>query len=378
MDPYQILMVKPTDTTENIQRAYEIACKLYHTRGGSTIEFNKITTAYNEIIRHRQMQNNTSASTSNDDADGYMYNVDDSVYRERTLAEYERERSQITAEAESMTKMFNSGFNNNAFNRMFEQQRELHGQHEEVPDEPEPLHCNTHVAYSDLSGTKVKNGINPNDLDCSDLSIYDKYHRNPKEYNQKAISELARQPDITKETPLDVKSAQSRVKNYTSMQVANPRGPAPTAAFKETASGIDHSKLMELRQTPEQLRMSKAPATATASASFYQPQMPTNTYQLPLQQHANMYQPLQPLQHANMYQPMYQPQQLPMHHQLPQTVPTYVPPQQMYYQQTPTPTPTPTPTHVGHHRKNKDRLQELEETVKLQQKLITGLLKKKN
>lgn len=249
-DPYEILKLDRGASKEDVKRAYYYIAKIYSPEnGGNAEEYLKFQNAYREIMLSLQEKyqqnghiNDARGGFSNDrfnqefmnrlrgntgsEEDGYVYNIDSSNYKERTKSDYNRQRARVTAEAESIAPMFKGRFNNNVFNRMFNQEKELFGKEDEHVGMPVPAEGTDIIAYSNID--KMRDTTNLSSLPYSNISVYDKYHKNPKGFNKKHMSKMARMKDITKEKKLSEGEARQRMSNYNSTSIQYNKDPLMT------------------------------------------------------------------------------------------------------------------------------------------------------
>ena len=312
-NPYQTLGLPTTASKDDVKRAFYYVAKMYHPdKGGNPEQYNRFKTAYSQIMKGGQIAdaevttmrtwdqlrdvsqsdpgltikkdpelngrfnqgnfnevfNRQNQQSSN--YNGFVYNIDDRQFKERKKNDYEREYSRITAEAESMTKMFHHGFDKNAFNRMFEHKKQKHkANSKEVEEitEPEPLSAGdaaggakTHsstavVTYSDVD---LKETENLTSLDYATYDVYDKSHSNPNRYDQRIISTMASKPDITKESSMTHRDAMDRINKYKQHQFNIKKDPREVDMLAESK---------RIRQEQEAPRMTvNAPAPAPAHA----------------------------------------------------------------------------------------------------------------
>ncbi len=280
-NPYKILGLLNSASKEEVKRAFYYVAKMYHPdKGGNPEQYNKFKVAYATIMNNdntirsntadtnsrswNQLRDSSQAGvpviqrnsalngrfnvdkfnetfstghTNTDDTNGYVYNIDDSQYKERTKNSYEREHSKITEEAESVAKMFDSrGFDKNIFNRMFEHKKQKHkenSQEIEEVTEPEPLSAGdsvggnkngalTEVTYSDV---ELKNTENLTSLGYAEFDIYSKCHSNPSNFDREMMSEMSNKDDITKQSALSQRDAIDRINKYKQYKVENKQVP---------------------------------------------------------------------------------------------------------------------------------------------------------
>lgn len=424
-DPYQILNLDRSCSLDDVKRAYYYIVKLYQpNQGGNSVEFQRFQDAYRQIIAqfqqgalaqhngetdyYRQQQNQAAQNmlaggkfnqttfnqafnnSKSDAADGYIYNIDDS-FTERTKSQFMQQHSQITAEAESVKPMFASGgFNNNVFNRVFTQMK---AQYEEDtpagPPEPQAPPGTAMIAYSDVN--KIRDTTNLSRLGYAAMDVYDKSHKNPTEFDKDMMSGLSRMNDITKEDRMSTREAQNRLSTYRNMPLEYNKVPLNTdpsanipgqmhfsqmhpAQSKQQQSGslsqmqvpTVMDRIMELQRP---LYPPSAPTPAVNSPGFMI--YPTNSHQEPHRKETAGF-----IRDMGLHQPQndFLPQPLPQM-QMPMQMPLrpQVPPQmnhlQMQYHQ-----------YQQNDRKNtkmEKKLRDAEETVKIQQKLINQLTKKR-
>lgn len=331
MDPYDKLKLPRNATVDQVKRAYYYIAKMYHpNKGGNPQEFAEFQNAYRIIMNDLKGKNNIAeqgtyvaprdynqlkqgsqsahsfkqsythkpsdfrAQSGNFDAkkfnqnfnpqlnnnnsenSGYVYNVDDSVYKERTRADFERHNAAVTAEAESITPMFRNRFDNNTFNRMFEKMKSQHKTHTgEVEEykEPEPMTGTALIPYSDVN--KMSNTSNLTSLGHADINVYDKMHKNPSKFDNTELSRMGKMKDITNAEPLDQGTAKKRISDYNGMKLQYNKDPLITDAtvpipggnyqpeglvaakttLQESHNSQEsmHSRMMELRKQPSQL-----------------------------------------------------------------------------------------------------------------------------
>ncbi|MEX0596803.1 MAG: DnaJ domain-containing protein, partial [Candidatus Paceibacterota bacterium] len=195
VDSYAILQIDRNSTPDVVKKAYHALAKIYHPDKptGNTEMFKILTQAYNDIMSKfggggkstgvRNAANNygrdnleiptrggfsrdnftrdkfnqhfteNRQSTGGDDTD-FVYGVDDSIYRERNMSDYKREREMVRDDLDNMKPLFNKGmgFNPNVFNRMFEKMKGSNGGSELVQytGEPRAMVSQNAIGFSNL------------------------------------------------------------------------------------------------------------------------------------------------------------------------------------------------------------------------------------
>lgn len=288
-DPYEILQLSQNASDDEIKRAYYYIAKLYSPeQGGNRDEFAKFQNAYRQIMSQRQSRSvqvqeqgprqfdvdNFNRQFRNQpqqsENDGYVYNIDDTNYQERTLARYREQYSRTSAEAEAITPMFaRKGFNNNVFNQVFTQMKKKHGGDDYHEGLPTPVAGTSIIPYSNVN--QLRETSNLTSLGYSDYGVYDRSHRNPNKYSGKMLQKLARNKDVTKEERLPQQEARKRMANYQqSVNLVHNNVPLNTSQDYYMNDGLGggsgmgdivlepqqdmHAKLLELRKQPSQLQ----------------------------------------------------------------------------------------------------------------------------
>ena len=303
-NPYEILNLSTGASIDDVKRAYYYILKIYQpNNGGNPQAFAKFQRAYQQIMNSRtQIQQNTpnqqninpqytpiimdhryklgdfknnadfnSAFKSqkvDPESDGYVYNIDESAYQERNKGEYERTHAQITAEAESVTRMFaNKRFDPNVFNRMFIQMKQQHTEMnggEQIINEPQPVSGTAIIPYSDIN--RIRDSSNITSLPYTDYNtVYSTTHKNPSKYDPDFLKKLAHKKDITKELPIEQGyhgNMQKRINSYKQTELKYNTDPLftdngqlfPNTKRHDQDQFDMHKKLMELRAQPDQLR----------------------------------------------------------------------------------------------------------------------------
>ena len=378
-NPYQILGLPATASKDDAQRAFYYVAKMYHPdKGGNPEQYNRFKWAYtqimkgvpepevtttrtwdqlrdvsqsdpnltikkdpdfngehgrfnqdnfNEVFNRQQQQQQHQNTMQSNKFNGFVYNIDDQQFKERKKNDYEREHSMITAEAESMTKMFQHGFDKNAFNRMFEHKKQKHKENskeiEEIT-EPVPLSAGdaaggakTHsstavVTYSDVD---LKETENLTSLDYATYDVYNKSHSNPNRYDQRMISTMSSKPDITKESTMTNRDAMDRINKYKQHQFQIKKDP------KEVAMLAAAKRMRQQSAMQQQLR-TQQPTIQQQSMPVRAPTMQQlRSHQQSIAMRAPMDHPTMQQQTMNMRAPMGHQQQT-MHMRAPMNHPT--------------------------------------------------------
>ena len=268
MDPYKTLNIERGVSLDEVKRTYFYIVKMYHPdKGGNLDEFIKFQNAYQMIVDelsgkkaadfsteaprdfHQMRQSSSSSNTQNynprknfnnkqfqekftkkDDSDGYVYDIDDSGFKERTKADYERERTMVTSEAENIQRLFNAGrFDRNVFNRVYNMKQKEHKENIQDIDEykePEALVGMDLIAYSDVN--KSNETSNLSSLKFSDIDVYTKSHKNPGKMNPKMMNRMSAEKDITEVMPLNRREAKERMSSYQNSQFERNSDPLVT------------------------------------------------------------------------------------------------------------------------------------------------------
>ncbi len=385
---YELLGLSSDATVDEINHAYRIASKLYKSSGQSDA-FRRLEQAYKACLQDKQsnlrlhnpqsqpqLPSNRSKPGQDkpehtDLNDGFVYNVNDINFQERTRDNYLRERSDVTRMAESIPKIFNEqGIDRNVFNRLFEARKNK----EAEISEPEPIACLTDMPYSDIN---LKHSANISSLQEADYNVYQDLTVNPDRVN---LNEYQNTEDVTKvgklsqadlkrrlntrqqdklifntdplntNPDIDIRTGRPILDNIQSSQPSHQVLPQPISSKSDRSRGstMDFDKLKDLRKTSEQLRHE-------IQINQFQTHMPMREQQilqesrLPpyiYQEHpVQQLQPLQPLQqiyagqgYQSSYQPYPVPQGIPQviqnqPHQIHQQYYHQQPQQPQYYQQ---------------------------------------------
>ena len=421
-NPYEVLNLDPKSSIDDVKKAFYHIAQAYHPdKGGDPKVFRRYQEAYHQILtgtadpsgettyvprdfnhmregaraykhQHKhKLDDFTAGSQFNRDkfndvfrkerkeSDGYVYNIDASEGKDRNKQEFEREYAQITAQAESIPKMFPTGsFDHNAFNRAFMQMKDRHQTETHDIDEykePEPSGCLTMMQYTDIENPTHTTNLSM--LGGADYyNAYAKSHQNPHTFTEKELQQLKSMPDITKEHALSARDIQERLEKYKSM---------PLEYNKEklvTDINIPLQRVEGLESRKAQLHHERQ--LDDLAYRHYQQQMPMQ--QMPMQQMPMQQMPMQqmPMQQMPMQQMAVQQmavQQIPyqLRHPQPQ-MPIQQIPYQLRHPQPPTFSQNiPVKNRTEHNptvreRNSTDELAKVKRTVKKQQKLIKQLL----
>lgn len=297
-DPYAVLQLdRATATLEDVKRAYFYIAKLYSPdQGGNPQQFERFQQAYQSIMAQRQQQQaqqpfmeqgRFSQDLFNDrfrqrtkpaEEDGYVYNIDDSNYRERTKQQFEREHAKITQQAESVTPMFRPGqFNPNAFHRMFTHLKSKH-QVDEPAGPPQPVPGTQIMAYSNVDNLREGTNVGGSLVHSDYERAFGQNHANPTEISSKMVQKMGRMQDITKADPMSESEARKRMAQRNSQPIQYNRDPLNTSVDHFMSDGMGggsgmgdvsrksmsaqqegtmqehmHRKMMELRMQPSQM-----------------------------------------------------------------------------------------------------------------------------
>lgn len=455
-DPYKILQLDRSASIDEVKRAYYYIAKLYHPdRGGNPAEFAKFQNAFRQIIAMTQAsqlkageQQRTSDDSyyrgqyahkpddfgsggggagsfnqgkfnqafreqpKSDAADGYVYNIDESDFRERTKSQFLQQHSQITAEAESVKPMFRDRFDPNVFNRMFDHMKSQHAPEEAHTGPPEPHAApgSALIPYSDVN--KVRNTTNISSLGYTDYTqVYATSHKNPTAFDAEMMSKMAKMEDIRKDSRLSVSEAQKRISAYKGtpltynsdplmtdptvpMSSAHQMAAAAATAGPETKQQNMHDKMMELRMQPSQLlgqQTHRVPGIMQYPTNSHHETYRNQNKETPMQIRdipfpvSNDFLPTEPSPTMQLPVPhqVPLPLPLPLMHQLPPTQPRMVMDYAMIQQQNMLNAQLlaqqQRQTKIRKHgsKSVEKELQHVKETVRVQQKIIEKLIKKK-
>lgn len=279
-NPYEILNLDPNSSIEEVNRAYFYIAKIYHpNKGGSETEFLRFQQAYKQIvdahskgkqlvtapkdfmqlrgqqpinIQHqfqpedfridnagsvgsigsigstvqnkfsqelfnRRFQEQQRGAASDDGA--YTYNIDemDITNAERHEGDYKREYAQVTAEVENITPFAGGRFNNTTFNQAFvhlkEKSKRERGEIEEVKT-PNPTASKEIMACTNLEDPR-----NPGTGEYTGFGEAYMSHQNPNSYDKKFLLQFQGKPDITKNTSLSTAELCRRISDRQNMQL---------------------------------------------------------------------------------------------------------------------------------------------------------------
>lgn len=171
VDPYKILGVPYTATIDDIKKAYKNLAKLHHPgRPGGNAELfdfyrtitikllsqlqekDRIRKEQQEIEEKIKFQKRSHIVEGDNDKDGsdMMYNVDDSVYKERDMSAYLRDRDDLGSSKNLFGNGVTKGLPSN-FNSIFEQLKEKNKTSDDDDDEidPIPTEIGQQLSYSE-------------------------------------------------------------------------------------------------------------------------------------------------------------------------------------------------------------------------------------
>ena len=266
-DPYQVLKLdRDTATVNDVKKAYYYIVSIYNPeKGGNNTEFQRFQNAYRQIMLEKTSQSRTSTSRqpvqlpqgmsgskfnreftakkSTQNADGYVYNIDETQFVERDRGAYNQQRARITSEAESIKPMFKSGrFNQNVFNRVFNNEKKLSGSEDKHVGLPVPVAGTEIISYSDVN--QLNNSSNITQLSYADFNKQ-RSHLNPKQFDPQKIKQMSRMKDITKEQQLSQAEARRRVADYQSAEIKVNSDPLNTSQSYYMNDGLGGGSQMQ-------------------------------------------------------------------------------------------------------------------------------------
>ena len=284
VDPYAILQIDRNASPDTVKKAYRALAKVYHPDKptGNTEMFKILTQAFNDICtkfgggnggnmrdvtgsngnysresidvpirggglsRDNYTQdkfNQNFRDQSRGNEVDFVYGVDDSMYRERNLSDYKREREMVKEDLENTRPLFNKGmgFDRNVFNRMFEKLKGGAASSELVKytGEPRAMVSQNAIGFSslnphaeqrwDISTSDLKN--NYQDLNMNPEGGFDMGEgggfSHPDSLDQDEYQSYRDQPDITKISSLSKADMKRKMSEYNNVDVTNPRGAKP-------------------------------------------------------------------------------------------------------------------------------------------------------
>lgn len=243
IDPYKILQLNRDADLQQIKEAYRKIALIHHPdKGGDPEKFKILKLAFKMILNSNKtgkpirnapsnflnlrdqsradpptngqnnpppkfnlnMFNTDFISQKQESEDGYNIKVgiDESNFKERNKAEYERERARVESEIDQVKPIFGNAkeFNNNAFQRMFEHingDAESRNKALDVYEEPQAMVSGLQAFTEINEDHQVKDTSNLSSLKFSRLDQGFSGQKNPHKINKKLLNKFAKQQDIT-------------------------------------------------------------------------------------------------------------------------------------------------------------------------------------
>jgi hypothetical protein len=337
-DPYQILNLSHDASLEEVKKAYFYIAQIYHpNKGGSEQQFLRFQNAYNCIVNrptfgnvaprdfvdlknnagslpnvnytynvrdfqsnkgfdnHKFNANFNTNTNANADDNGYTYNVNhlvNQVRTDRNLVEFNREYDQVTMEAENITPMFDRGFDQMTFNKVFQHMRDQH-KSTDIQEYTEP---------SPSTSKEIISCVNLDRAGKPDAGHYASYnnaydmHQNPSHYDKSFIERCKTNPDIRRDDKLSQQELRGRMNTYHNTQLTynTDRLMTDRNSYLQEMDGINSVKAKKLMQdnSTEQFQkmMSlRAPVGACNQPDNQYGNQPNNQPNQPNNQYDNQY-----------------------------------------------------------------------------------------